>query len=621
MIITLLASAMTVLFVLHAETDESSAQIIISGECGPNATYNIYSDDTLEITGSGEMYQYDATYAPWYENRKDITKITIGDNITKLGTSAFLGCNHITELTLPITLNCVVSDRSPAFAGCCSIEKVNFTSGHGGYGYNYAAYEGTNSWYQNTPWYQSRGSLKEINFADGVKGIGSDAFRELNITSIVLPDSVVHLGNHCFLNCTKLTDLTIPISLNSYGSDERYPAFRGCISIQKITFTNGNGVPFDYDDWAKRPLNTNLAPWNMYSDVAKAIIIPDCVSKLGECMFWDCNIKELTIPMSIHLQLDTYNQFMSPFKQDSGKSYPNLEKVTMTKGSGRSCNYSRDYANCLPWYEVTNLKTVIFEEGITRIGDDTLFYCNIENLVLPNTLTSFGESAIEECTIKNLTIPISLNAVWLDKHSAFDGISGLETITFTPGSGYGFNYAAYECMNCWYQHTPWYQCRSTLTSIVFEEGIKSIGSDAFRELNLTSIVIPNSVCSLSNHTFYQCSKLTDLTIPISLDSVASAKYPAFDRCDLHVVNFTSGVNGVGFDYSEGYYPPWAKVNGTSVTKMTFDGNITHVGKETFHGYTFYGELGEIDPCGYNLSGRKFEGADGQMWGIQDKVKS
>ncbi len=605
----------------NAETDESSAQTIISGECGPDAKYALYSGGMLQITGYGEMYQYDSTPAPWYDYHDEITEIFICVNITKLGASAFKDCTHLTHLTIPIALNSVTSDKYPAFEGCSSIYRINLTCGHGSdgeYGYNYAAYPISNSWYQNTPWYQSKDSLNILCFENGIKGIGSDAFRELNITSIVLPDSVVHLGNHCFFNCTKLTDLTISVSLNPYGGDENYPAFRGCIAIQKVTFTRGNGVPFDYTTWWWES-GSKLTPWNMYPEVTKTIIISDDVSSLGEDMFLDCNVKELIVPISVNLQYGNFHEGIAAF--DPSHRYNNLEKVTITKGSGKICDYNVSKWYGCPWYNAPNLKTVIFEEGITRIGENQLYKCSFENLILPNSLTALPEFAFKNCTFKNLTIPISVNAAGSVYHPAFRNVSGIENITITPGSGYGFNYAAYEGTNGWYQYTPWYQCRSTLTSIVFEEGIKSIGSDAFRELNLTSIVIPNSVCSLSNHTFYQCSMLTELTIPISLDSVASAKYPAFDCCDLKVVDFTSGTNGAGFNYSEGYYPPWANVNGTSVTKTTFDKDIIYIGKETVHGYTFYGESGEIEPWGYNLSGRTFEGADGQMWEIQDGADS
>ncbi len=617
-ILALIASAIVVLFVFYAEADESSAKVINSGPCGPNATYNLYSSGTLEITGSGEMYQYDATPAPWYEFRDNISKIVISDNITKLGALAFVECKHVTELTMPITLNSVISDRSPAFAGCSCIEKINFTSGNGGYGYNYAANPVSNSWYQNAPWYQSRGTLKEINFADDVKAIGSDAFRELNITSIVLPDSVVHLGNHCFFNCTKLTDLTIPVSLNSYGSDDTYPAFKGCTAIQKITFTNGNGVPFDYTNWWG-DYNTELAPWNMYSDVAKTIIIPDNVTSLGKEMFRACNVKELSIPICLSGSTPIHKAFCS-------EVYTNLEKLIMTKGTGDGY-YSVDYSySAGPWDTAPNLKTVIVEEGVTRIESSTFTRCSMGDLILPNSLTSLKYMAFNQCKIKTLTIPISLNPIAHDKSMflsdeyAFQKVSGIEKINFIPGSGYGFDYEAYKGDN-WYQFTPWYLCRNTLKEITFAEGITHIGSDAFRDLHVTSLTIPNSVESLGCHAFYNMKELFFLTIPITLDSVGSTKYPAFDQDnEIAELRYTAGTNGIGHDYAD-CVPFWNYSQNKGFT-IIFENGIEYIGTNTLSAYKFADANGQLlEPTAVNLSGHTFWGADSEWLYLVDNMST
>ena len=599
MIAALIASAMIVLFVLHEEADDSSAQVIDNGQCGPVAYYNFDTNGTLMIYGAGAFYDYSFTQAPWYEYRDSITKIVIGDCITGLGKWAFHNCTNLKELTIPITINSVVSDTYPAFEGCCHIEKITISRGTDGCGYNYAAYSGYDSWFVKTPWYQNKDVLKEFSFVDGVAHIGSDAFRELNITKLVLPDSVTSLGCHCFFNCEKLTDLTIPVSLNSYGNAD-YPAFQGCTAVEKVTFTRGNGVPFDYHVWWYGPRYYELTPWNLNSSVAKTIIISDDVPRLGNYMFYQCNIKDLTVPVNI--SICGCEAFMS--------RCDNLEKVTLTKGTGAGCDYELSESDrCCPWNKTSNSLIIIVEEGVTRIGSYTFDGCNIENLVLPNSLSSFGKAVFISCKIKDLTIPISLNAVWLDSEPAFKYVSGIEKVTFTPGSGYGFNYAAYEDINCWYQHTPWYMCRGTLKEIVFEDGIKHIGSDAFRELNIRSIVIPDSVESLDNHTFFHCDNLYDLTIPITLDCIYNVTYPAFDQCNMIInLTLTAGTDGVGVDYTD-VLPIWCTAE-SHISKLVVDSGITYIGTNTFSGYMFFYWDHTILPAAENLSGHVFTGSFG-----------
>ena len=604
MIAAVIASAMAVMFVLHSETDSSSADITDYGRCGPDAYYMYFSDGSLEIFGTGSTYDYNyAPYAPWYDYRKDIKSITISEDITHLGAWTFVKCKNVTELTIPIALNSVGSDQSNAFAGCVNIQKINFTYGSDGYGYNYDAYKGSDSWYQNTPWYQSKGVLKEINFVDGIIHIGNDAFRELELTAVTIPDSVTSLGNHCFFNCTKLTDLTIPMSLNSYGNAD-YPAFAGCMAVEKVTFTRGNGVAFDYSDW-RGIYNLSLAPWNLNPEVAKTIVISEDITKLGRYMFWYTNIKELTIPVSASPYYAVYTMNYS-FKIP----YDSLEKVTITEGDRWAYDYnSRGSVLYVPWNKAPNLKTVIVEEGVTRLGSYAFNECQVETIILPNSLVSLGENTFLNCKVKNLTIPISLNAVWLDKDSAFEGVTGVEKMTFVPGTGNGFNYAASEGNNCLYQKTPWYQSRNVLKEIVLEEGIKSIGSDAFRELNITSLVIPDSVESLGNHTFYQCSKLTDLTIPVTLDSVYSEKYPAFDQCRIMTLTLTVGTGDAGFAYTD-HLPTWCSPDNW-VRALTVASGITSLGTNTFSGYTFFSPDDKIiSATAENLSGHAFTGSFG-----------
>ena len=604
-ILAVVVSAMAVLFVLHEETDTSSAQVIDDGQCGPTAYYNYSTDGVLEIYGAGEMYDYGITFAPWHNYAYKITEMVIHDQITSLGECAFAGCTNAKELTIPVTVNAVSSDMMHAFAGCYYFEKISFTCGKDGYGFDYAAFNGSNNWYQNTPWYQSRACLKEIDFADGIKHIGADAFRELNLTSIVIPDSVTSLGSHCFFSCKNLTDITIPISLNSYGNDV-FPAFEECMAVNKVIFTRGNGVPFDYSCiWGGK--NAHLTPWNLYENITKTIVVSDDVPRLGDYMFYHCNIMDLTLPINCIDGSGSNYAF--------GVPYESLENVTITKGTGVGCDYEKAYADTrLPWNGTYSVKSIVVEEGVTYIGSNTFYTCCAGSLVLPNSLVGLGKQTVSYSDIKNLTLPISLNAVGLDNNESFYHAYGTEKFTFTPGSGYGYDYSAFKGYDSWYQLTPWYQCWDSVKEIVFEDGIKHIGSDAFREQYVTSLTIPNSVESLGCHTFYNC-RLTELTIPITLDSICSDKYPAFEGCNgITKLRFTAGTDGVGADY-DNLAPFWCYPL-RHVEQIAIDSGISHIGVQTFAGYTLIGSDGEmLQPTAECLSGHIFVKTDDGTYAI------
>ena len=93
---------------------------------------------------------------------------------------------------------------------------------------------------------------------------------------------------------------------------------------------------------------------------------------------------------------------------------------------------------------------------------------------------------------------------------------------------------------------PWSGYRGDITSVEIENGITSIGKDAFRECTgLTSITIPNSVTSIGEKAFVDCIGLTSITIP---DSVTSIGKEAFYDCTrLTSIVIPAKVTNIGVD--------------------------------------------------------------------------
>jgi len=90
----------------------------------------------------------------------------------------------------------------------------------------------------------------------------------------------------------------------------------------------------------------------------------------------------------------------------------------------------------------------------------------------------------------------------------------------------------------------WYSNRSSIKSVVIEDGVTNIGDFAFYDCRgLTSVTIPNSVTSIGGYAFFSCTSLTSVTIGNSVTSIGDQ---AFRGCTgLTSVTIPEGVTSIG----------------------------------------------------------------------------
>lgn len=129
----LLFTLFATLFTLNV----ASQEIVTSGTIG-GITWNFsQKENTLTISGSGSIPDYEPNKAPWlavyrfqfgesyipYTWKEDIYTIKIGDGIKHIGDNSFNGLSNLTKVEFPTTS--LTSIGSNAFAGCTSLETIS----------------------------------------------------------------------------------------------------------------------------------------------------------------------------------------------------------------------------------------------------------------------------------------------------------------------------------------------------------------------------------------------------------------------------------------------------------------------------------------------------------------
>ena len=408
----------------------------------------------------------------------NLTSISVPNSVKDIGEWAFAGCSLLSSIDIP---NSVISIGNNAFAGCLSLKYISIPESViclNGNPFGDCECEieclSANFIYED-----------DVLFNRDKSEIIS--FRNQEIESYIIPDSVTSIGDGAFGCCSSLSSLFIPNSVTSIGDG----AFEGCSSLSSLVIpdsvVNIKGNPFYLWKGKLECLSASFiyednVLFNMdksklisfRNQEAKSFIIPDGVMSIGKCAFVDCySLVSISIPNSV---------------------------TSIGEESFIDCS---------------SLRSIVIPDSVTSIGDGAFWGCSsLSSLVIPDSVTSIGYSAFDGCSsLNSLVIPNSVTSIG---DSAFSGCKSLSSLAI-PDSVTSIGAWAFD--GC-----------SSLSSLVIPDGVTSIRDYVFRGCSsLSSLTIPDSVTSIGFDAFEGCSSLRDLVIPNSVNDIEDR---AFEGCNF-----------------------------------------------------------------------------------------
>ena len=157
-------------------------RIVASGSCGENALWELDSEGTLKISGSGPMADNETNHAPWEACKQQIKQVVIGKDITYIGKFNFFWCSKLETVT---------------FEADSKLERI----GWGAFGYS---------------------SLETITIPDSVTRLDGYAFyycAKLTDVEISEKSSLTSMGEYVFKADTRMSSLYIPDGVTAMGKN------------------------------------------------------------------------------------------------------------------------------------------------------------------------------------------------------------------------------------------------------------------------------------------------------------------------------------------------------------------------------------------------------------------
>ena len=330
-----------------------------------------------------------------------------------------------------------------------------------------------------------------------------------NLSDVTLSDHLEKLYGYAFADCDALTSITIPKSVKEtskeyyyeYIYDYQWGVFQKSDNLTEVRFEDG----------------MTLIPGGICAnnDSIKSIVIPDTVTEIGLCSFYNCSalsdvkfsnalvtvgvdafrltaLKKLELPDSV-VTIKS-GAFLACKKLTDAKLPKNLKTIggyafgdcdslttiTIPKSVEQTTKeYYYDYIYDYQWgvfIACDELKEVVFEDGIKTIP--TGFCANnssIETVKIPESVTSIGEFAFYKCKkLKETYFPKSLEKLG---KSAYSGCSEIK-------------------------------------EVIVPDTVTEMGESEFSNcISLEKAKLSNQVTSIPNSTFAGCIALKEAVVP------------------------------------------------------------------------------------------------------------
>ena len=400
--------------------------------------------------------------------------------------------------------------------------------------------------------------LKEIIIADNVENIYDGAFCYHNLSSIVIPNSVKHIGDYAFQSCDNLKSIVIPDSVESIGAH----AFAHCKNLTTVYLNNG--------------LKSIGDSAFLYCEKLSSINIPNSVNTIGKSAFFECqNLININIPKG-----------MSVIEQQA--------------------------------FERCGLISVLIPEGIVSIGNRAFECCKkLKSIKIPGSVHSISESAFNHCSgLEKIEISREneiydsredCNAIIKTKENTMiyyckdtiipDGVKKIDYLACSKGVGMksiripqSLNSITVNTFgNCCDiesiivdEHHKKFDSRNNCNAIINKNtktlvlgcnstviplDVEVIGKSAFRFCDLkSSITLSRNIKKIEKFAFTNCKGLNSIVIPGCVEIIEEK---AFNNCeDLKSVTFCDGITSIG---------RFVFMNCRNIEKIYFPNSIESIG--------------------------------------------
>ena len=393
--------------------------------------------------------------------------------------------------------------------------------------------------------YFAGSNINEYTIPDGVTKISGSVFANYNnLKSITIPEGVTEIGKGAFAGCSGLTNITIPYGVTNLGYDNNpylgsvgSGVFQECTSLESITIPN----------------SVKKIGWFAFVNCNSltSITIPDSVTEIGWEAFQGCSSLK-SVKVSNEYCYDYFKELGVSditFAVSTLEGYEEAQQLGATKlAIDSNSKYASKDGLCL----IDNGKLILF------IGKDLTEY------TIPESVTSIRKGAFNDCSrLKSVKVANKdcydyfeykvANIAFYGANASDDGrcliIDGKLKIFIEKGT----------------------------TEYTIPESVTSIEEEAFKDCsNLKSVKVANKDC----YDYFKKLGVSDITFAVStLEEYEEAQQLGATKLAIDSNSKYASKDGLCL-IDNGKLILFI---GKDLTEYTIPNSVTSIGKEAFKG--------------------------------------
>ncbi len=405
----------------------------------------------------------------------------------------FENCENIQNITLP---DSVTSVEQGAFATCKNLQSITVDEGNAVYcSLNGILYNAAKTEIILVP----KAITGSVTIPEGVSSIGDRMFSyHINLTSIVLPNSITSIGKEAFYCCYKLvqvvnlSDLPIAAGFSDYG----YVAYYAQNIYNSLDFDSHLQTQDEY---------------TFYED-------GETVYLLG----YNGTATELQLPASFNGRNYAIGEYAF---------YGNKTITSVTLSDGVDSIGAVAFGGC------TSLESVTIPDSVTSIGEEAFDDCtSLETIIIGNNVTSIGAFAFSSTAYYRNQDHWSGDILYIGKYlvEAKSAVSGKYTIN--PGTKVIADRAFNGCTD--------------LTSVTIPDSVTAIGESAFgRCTSLSEIIFEGNsqLKSIGSYAFEYCAAAIDWGKIPTIQEIGSSVFYGYQGKSLTIPNSVTSIGELAFE--------------------------------------------------------------------------